>query len=55
MAFVRLIFKIGLADKGKRHFWKFLFHSLIKYPQKFSLAMTMAVYGYHFRRVIQSV
>ncbi len=54
-AFFRLLWLLGVIEKGKRYFWKLLFVSLLKYPRKFPIAMTLAVYGFHFRRVIQTV
>jgi radical SAM superfamily enzyme YgiQ (UPF0313 family) len=54
-AFVRLLWSIGVLEKGKKYFWRTLIYSLMKYPKKFSLAMTLAVYGYHFRRVAATI
>jgi radical SAM superfamily enzyme YgiQ (UPF0313 family) len=54
-AFFRLIWLLGTLEKGKKYFWKLLAFSLFKYPAKFSLAMTLAVYGYHFRRVALTI
>jgi radical SAM superfamily enzyme YgiQ (UPF0313 family) len=54
-AFVKLLWKLGIREKGKRYFWKLLFRSLVSYPKKFSTAMTLAVYGFHFRRVAASI
>jgi hypothetical protein len=50
-AFMMLLWLLGTLEKGKKYFWKLLAFSLFKHPNKFPLAMTMAVYGYHFRRV----
>lgn len=50
-AFIRLIWVLGTLERGKRYFWKLLTYALLKHPQKFPLAMTMAVYGYHYRKV----
>ncbi|MEE9450970.1 MAG: B12-binding domain-containing radical SAM protein [Ignavibacteriaceae bacterium] len=50
-AFLKVIWLLGIIEKGKRYFWKLLGVSLFKFPKKFTLAMTFAVYGYHFRRV----
>lgn len=50
-AFMMLIWFLGVLEKGKKYFWKLLAFSLFKHPNKFPLAMTMAVYGYHYRRV----
>ncbi len=54
-AFFKLLWLIGVIEKGKRYFWKTLFHCLFKYPKKFSLAMTLVVYGYHFRRIAATI
>lgn len=54
-AFVKLLWKLGILEKGKRYFWKLLFKSLLSYPRKFSMAMTLAVYGFHFRRVAAGI
>jgi len=54
-AFLRLLWLLGIIEKGKKYFWKLFFVSLWKYPRKFPTAMTLAVYGFHFRRVIRTV
>jgi len=54
-AFVKLLWLIGVLDKGKRHFWQTLIYSFFRYPKKFSLAMTLTVYGYHFRRIAATI
>jgi len=54
-AFFRLILFLGIMEKGKKYFWKLLLLSIFKYPKKFSIAMTLAVYGYHYRRVVETV
>jgi radical SAM superfamily enzyme YgiQ (UPF0313 family) len=54
-AFIKLIWKLGLAEKGRKYFWKFFAFSLAKHPKKFSLAMTLAVYGFHFRRIAATI
>jgi radical SAM superfamily enzyme YgiQ (UPF0313 family) len=54
-AFLRLLWLLGFIEKGKKYFWKLLFMSLWKYPRKFPIAMTLAVYGFHFRKVIRTV
>lgn len=54
-AFVRSVIFIGLLDTGKRYYWRLVFLSLFRYPQKFHLAITMAIYGFHFRRVVATL
>jgi radical SAM superfamily enzyme YgiQ (UPF0313 family) len=50
-AFIRLVWLLGTLEKGRKYFWKLFVFTIFKHPQKFSLAMTMAVYGYHYRKV----
>ena len=54
-AFLRSLWLLGLFEKGKKYYWKIFAYSLFKYPGKFPLAITMAVYGYHFRRVAATI
>jgi len=49
----RCIWFLGIKDHGKRHFWKMFAKTLITKPRSFPLFMTLAAYGYHFRKVIQ--
>ena len=41
---------IGVMSDGRRYYWKLIFKSL-RNPQQLSLAVTFAVYGFHFRKV----
>jgi radical SAM superfamily enzyme YgiQ (UPF0313 family) len=54
-AFMMLLWLLGIVEKGRKYFWKLFAFSLFKQPNKFPLAMTMAVYGYHFRRIAAKI
>ena len=54
-AFIKILWKLGVVEKGKKYFWKLLFLSILKYPRKFTVAMTFAVYGFHFRKVVETI
>ncbi|MDZ7725620.1 MAG: DUF4070 domain-containing protein [candidate division KSB1 bacterium] len=54
-AFFRSIWRLGVQEKGRRYYWKLILHCLRHYPHKLSTAITMAVYGFHFRRVVETV
>jgi len=45
------MFRIGIRSKERKHYWKLFFWTLFKHPKKFPLAITFAIYGYHFRKV----
>lgn len=50
-AFARAIAILGVSSRGRTEFWKFLFWTLFRHPAFFIDAVTLAVYGYHFRVV----
>ncbi len=50
-AFIKAIIVLGLTSKGRFEYWKFMVWTLFKKPKLFVDAITMAVYGYHFRTV----
>jgi hypothetical protein len=54
-ALARSVLVLGVIEKGRLFFWGFMIRSIIRYPRKFQLAITMAVYGFHFRRIVAAV
>jgi radical SAM superfamily enzyme YgiQ (UPF0313 family) len=50
-AFIKSIIIIGIINKGRGEYWKFLIWTLFNRPGLFMDAMTFVVYGYHFRAV----
>lgn len=54
-AFLKTIWVLGVIERGRRYFWRLIFLSLLKYPRSFPIALTMAVYGLHFRRIVKSI
>jgi len=50
-AFARAVAVLGVTSRGRTEFWKFLFWTLFTHPAFFIDAVTLAVYGYHFRVV----
>lgn len=51
MAFFRAVWELGVRGEERKEFWRLFFQTLSRYPRKFAQAITLAVYGYHFRRV----
>jgi len=49
--FLKSIVIIGIANKGRREYWKFLAWTLFNRPRFFIDAVTYTVYGYHYRTV----
>jgi hypothetical protein len=50
-AFLSSIIEIGIKSDERRQYWKLFFWTLFHHPKKFPLAITFAIYGYHFRKV----
>jgi len=51
LAFFRSIIQLGIIDKERRHYWELFFWALFRRPRLFPLAITFAIYGYHFRQI----
>jgi hypothetical protein len=54
-AFFKSILFLGVIGKERLQFWKLFFWSLFIKPRLFPLAITYAVYGYHFRKVAEKI
>jgi len=56
---LRIVWKafwiLGVWERGKQHYWKLMVATVLKRPRSFPLAMKLAIYGYHFRRVADVV
>ena len=53
-AFFKSIWSLGIRDRERVHYWKLLFWSMFRRPSAFPMAITYAIYGFHFRKVFQS-
>jgi len=53
VAFVKSIWFLGIWGKGKRYFWKLLLSTLLRCPRSLPLAISLSVYGFHFRKVAE--
>ncbi len=53
-AFLMSVWRIGILEKGKIHYWMLLLWSL-KSPRRFPLVVRFSIYGYHFRKLLKTV
>jgi radical SAM superfamily enzyme YgiQ (UPF0313 family) len=53
LALAKSMILLGLFTGGRKYYWKLFFWSLFRRPQLFSTAITLAIYGFHFRRVFE--
>lgn len=49
----RSIIVLGIIGKERFHYWKLFFWTLFSRPRLFPLAITLSIYGFHFRKVFQ--
>ncbi len=53
LGFIRSICRLGIIGKERAHYWHLLWWTLFRCPRSFRLAMALAVYGYHLRRICE--
>jgi radical SAM superfamily enzyme YgiQ (UPF0313 family) len=53
LAFFHSSFRLGILGKERFQYWYLLFWTLVRKPRLLPLAVTLAVYGYHFRRICE--
>jgi radical SAM superfamily enzyme YgiQ (UPF0313 family) len=51
LAFFRSIYLLGIRSVERLQYWKLLAWTLLRRPKLFPLAVTLAIYGFHFRKV----
>ena len=52
-AFLRSVVRLGIVGRERVEYWKLLAWTAVRRPRAFSLAVTHAIYGYHFRVVCE--
>jgi len=52
-ALLKSMVLLGVIGKERFYYWRLFFWSLFRRPRHFSLAITLAIYGFHFRRVFE--
>ena len=53
LAFFRSIYRLGIRGVERAQYWKLVLWSLFHKPSLFPLAITLSIYGYHFRQVVE--
>ena len=53
LALPKTMLVLGIRDRARLQYWKLLFWSLFRRPQLFPMAITFAIYGFHFRKVFR--
>jgi len=55
IALIRSTWVLGVKEKGRIDYWKFVVWTLLRKPKAFPLSVTLAVQGFHFRKVAEKV
>jgi hypothetical protein len=53
LALGRSMVQLGIRGVERIHYWRLFFWTLLRRPRLFPLAITFAIYGFHFRRVAE--
>jgi len=54
-ALLKSLWLMGVIHRGRRAYWRFLTSTLVRHPAQFGLAVTLAIYGHHFRLVAKTL
>jgi radical SAM superfamily enzyme YgiQ (UPF0313 family) len=55
IALIRAAWALGFKEKGRLYYWRLVFWTLLKRPRAFPLSMTLAIQGFHLRKVAEKV
>jgi radical SAM superfamily enzyme YgiQ (UPF0313 family) len=47
----RILLKLGVLDRERKEFWRFLSHALLKHRDRLAESLRLAAMGYHFRKL----
>jgi radical SAM superfamily enzyme YgiQ (UPF0313 family) len=51
-ALLKSVWVLGIREKGRKYYWRLFLLTLMKYPRKLPISISLSVYGYHFRKVV---
>jgi len=55
VALLKSMLILGLFGKERFQYWKLFFWSLFRRPRLFPTAITLAIYGFHFRKIAEKI
>ena len=50
-ALLKLVLTLGIRDRERLQFWKYVYRLIRDYPHDFAHGLTLAAMGYHFRKI----
>jgi len=55
MALPKSILRLGIFGRERLQYWKLFFWTLFRRPRLFPLAITLSIYGFHFRMMLKNL
>jgi hypothetical protein len=55
LSLARTLFTLGIRDRERAHFWRFLGHVFARHPRRLPQAIVLASLGYHYRRITEDL
>jgi radical SAM superfamily enzyme YgiQ (UPF0313 family) len=55
LALIRIVMALGVRDRARGEFWRYMSHVLTRRREKFAEAMRLAAVGYHFRKLTEGI
>jgi radical SAM superfamily enzyme YgiQ (UPF0313 family) len=53
-ALMRIMVKLGVLDRERKEFWRFLVHALVRHRNQLADSLRLAAVGYHFRKLSEA-
>ena len=53
LSIFRSAFRLGVLGKERFRYWQLMLWTLIRRPKQLPVAITLAIYGYHYRRICE--
>jgi len=53
MPFIRSVYHLGIAGRERIYYWRLLAWTRVRRPGSLSVAVTLAIYGHHFRKICE--
>ncbi|MFC1995540.1 B12-binding domain-containing radical SAM protein [Chloroflexota bacterium] len=51
--FLKSMWLLGIKEKERVYYWKLLLSTLLRHPRSVPLSISLAIYGFHFRKVVE--
>ncbi len=53
-AIIKSTWFLGIREKGRRYYWRLILWTLFRHPRSFPVSITLAIYGFHFRKIARN-